>query len=91
MGQGGVLVVVPVPEEDAIPAEEIETHIEQALAEAAAQNIRGQAVTPFLLSRVSTLSEGHSMSANLSLLKNNARVAAEIAQFLYTPKGTVLA
>ena len=91
MGGGGLLVVAPCPEADAIPAEEIEVHIERALAEAAAQNISGQAVTPFLLSRVSQLSEGHSMSANLSLLKNNARVAAEIAQYLYTPKGSRLA
>ncbi|HKJ26583.1 MAG TPA: pseudouridine-5'-phosphate glycosidase [Anaerolineales bacterium] len=91
MGQGGLLVVAPVPEADAIPAEDIEAHIERALAEAAAQNIRGQAVTPFLLSRVSQLSEGASLAANLSLLKHNAEVAAEIAQYLYTPKGSRLA
>jgi len=91
MGQGGLLVVVPVPDEDAIPAEEIEGHIEQALAEAFSQNIRGQAVTPFLLGRVSELSKGSSMKANLSLLKNNARVAAQIAQHLYTPKGILQA
>jgi pseudouridine-5'-phosphate glycosidase len=91
LGLGGLLVVVPLPEEDAIPAEEIEEHIQQALAEAATQKIQNQAVTPFLLSRVSELSKGASLKANLSLLKNNARVASEIAQHLYTPKGTVLA
>lgn len=91
MDQGGLLVVVPIPEEDAIPAAEIEAHIQQALAEASNQNIRGQAVTPFLLSRVSQLSQGSSLKANLSLLKNNARVAAQIAQHLYAPKGKVQA
>ncbi len=88
-GGGGVLVVVPVPEEEAIPAAEVEEHIHQALQEAAEQNIRGQAVTPFLLSRVSALSKGASLTANLSLLKNNAAVAAKIAQHLYKPRGTL--
>lgn len=86
MGGGGLLVTVPLPEQDAIPAKEIEAHIQEALDEAAAQGIRGQAVTPFLLSRVSQLSGGKSLSANLALLLNNARTAAAIAQHLYTPK-----
>lgn len=91
IGGGGVLLVVPVPEKDAIPSEEIEGPIQAALKEATEQNIHGQAVTPFLLSRVSELSHGSSMAANLALLKNNAHVAAQVAQFLYTPKGTQLA
>ena len=86
MGGGGLLVTVPLPEKDAIPAAEIEGHIQEALDEAAAQGIRGQAVTPFLLSRVSQLSGGKSLSANLALLLNNARTAAAIARHLYTPK-----
>jgi pseudouridine-5'-phosphate glycosidase len=86
MGGGGLLVTVPVPTEDAIPASEIESVIQQALSEAGEQGIYGQAVTPFLLSRVSELSGGQSLKANLALLKNNARIAASIAQFLYTPK-----
>lgn len=91
VGGGGVLVVVPVPEADALPRAEIEGPIQQALAEAQEQNIHGQAVTPFLLARVSELSHGSSMQANLALLKNNASVAAEISQYLYTPGGTILA
>ena len=87
MGGGGLLVGVPVPEADAIPAKEVEVEIEQALAEAAEQKIHGQAVTPFLLSRVSELSGGKSLKANLALLKNNAKTAAAISQYLYTPKG----
>jgi len=81
-----ILLVVPPPEEDALPADHIESIIQQALNEAEKQNIRGQAVTPFLLSRVSQLSGGESLKANLSLLKNNARVAAQVAQHLYSPK-----
>jgi pseudouridine-5'-phosphate glycosidase len=91
MGGGGLLIAVPVPAEDAIPAPQVEEHIIQALEEAAAQGVRGQAVTPFLLSRVSQLSQGKSLKANLTLLKNNARTAAAIAQHLYTPKGQLKA
>ena len=87
MGGGGLLVTVPLPEEDAIPAAEVEVEIQQALAEAVEQGIRGQAVTPFLLSRVSELSGGKSLKANLALLKNNAKTAAAIAQYLYVEKG----
>lgn len=77
--ESAVLVVNPPPEEAALPAEAVQAEIEQALAEAAALKIRGQAVTPFLLGRVSELSGGASLRANLALLLNNARVAALIA------------
>jgi len=86
-GKRGLLVAAPPPSDSALPAAEIEGHIEQALAEAREQGIRGQAVTPFLLARVSELSGGASLEANLALLKNNARVAAQIAQFVYTARG----
>jgi pseudouridine-5'-phosphate glycosidase len=87
MGGGGLLVTVPVPAEEAIPAAVVEIEIQQALAEAAEQKISGQAVTPFLLNRVNELSSGKSLKANLALLKNNAKTAAAIAQYLYSPKG----
>ncbi len=74
-----VLVGNPPPEKSALPAAQIEAHIQQALDEAQTQNIRGQAVTPFLLGRVSELSGGNSLKANLALLKNNARLAGQIA------------
>jgi pseudouridine-5'-phosphate glycosidase len=77
-----VLVTVPPPAGSAIPADEVNQAIEQALDEAQAANIRGQRVTPFLLQRVSELSKGKSLQANLALLKNNATVAAQIAQHL---------
>jgi pseudouridine-5'-phosphate glycosidase len=76
----GLLVCVPCPAEAAQPTAEMEKAIASALREAEAQNVRGKAVTPFLLSRVSALTGGESKTANLALLENNARVAAEIAK-----------
>ena len=77
--QSAVLVTVPVPVEAALPANEVQGAIDRALDEAHAQHITGQAVTPFLLRRVSELTGGASLKANLALLLNNARVAAQIA------------
>jgi len=74
-----ILVTVPPPKESALPDDLIEKIIDQAVAEAESQNIRGQAITPFLLKRVNELSSGDSMRTNLSLLRNNVRIAAEIA------------
>lgn len=76
---GGLLVTVPVPAADEIPAPEIEPFIEQAVAEAGAKGLRSAEVTPFLLTRIAELTGERSLRANLALLKNNARVAAEIA------------
>jgi len=76
---GGLLVTVPVPVDDEIPAAEIEPSISQAVAEAEMQGLRSAEVTPFLLTRIAQLSGERSLRANLALLKNNARVAAEIA------------
>jgi pseudouridine-5'-phosphate glycosidase len=76
---GGALVCAPCPAEAARPRAEMEAAIEQALREAHAAGVRGQAVTPYLLERVAALTGGHSLEANLRLLENNAQVAAEIA------------
>ena len=76
---GGLLVTVPVPVDDEIPAAEIEPTILQAVAEAEMQGLRSAEVTPFLLTRIAQLSGERSLRANLAFLKNNARVAAEIA------------
>lgn len=75
----GVLVVVPVPAEFEIPRQEIEPYIERALAEAEAQGVAGNALTPFLLARLAEITEGRSVRTNVALLKNNVAVAAEIA------------
>ncbi len=79
----GSLVAVPVPEVDEWPAKAAQIVIDQALADAEAQGISGKAVTPFLLERVSDLSGARSKRANIALLLNNARVAAQIAQALF--------
>jgi pseudouridine-5'-phosphate glycosidase len=81
---GGMLVAVPVPVEDEIPAAEIEPVIARALDEADEQGLRSAEVTPFLLSRIAELSGARSLDANLALLKNNARVAAEIAVAIHS-------
>jgi pseudouridine-5'-phosphate glycosidase len=80
--QSAVLVANPVPIEAAIPSSEMEPFIEQANKEAHEKGIHGQGVTPFLLSRIAELTKGRSMGANLSLLLNNARLAAKIAKVL---------
>jgi pseudouridine-5'-phosphate glycosidase len=77
-----ILVTVPPPVEAALPREAVEGAIATALQEVQAQGLRGQAVSPYLLSRVSELTKGQSMKANLALLLNNARVAAQISKVL---------
>ena len=77
--QSAVLVTNPVPATDAIPAAEMNPIIEAASKEAQQKKIHGQKLTPFLLERISSLTKARSMRANLSLLLNNARVAAQIA------------
>jgi pseudouridine-5'-phosphate glycosidase len=83
---GGLLVTVPIPVEEEIPATEIEPFILQAVAEAEQQGLRSAQVTPYLLSRLVALSGERSLHANLALLKNNAAVAAQIAVALNTKK-----
>ena len=75
-----LLVVQPPPTEEALPRHQVEQAIRQALGEAYQQGVRGAAVTPFLLDRVAELSGGDSLRANLALLRNNARLGAEIAR-----------
>jgi pseudouridine-5'-phosphate glycosidase len=77
--RGGVLVTVPVPFEEAMPADAVELAIQSALAQAEREGVRGQAVTPYLLARIVQLTGGDSLQANVALLRNNAAVAAEIA------------
>lgn len=76
---GGVLIANPIPHADAWEPEAIEAFISQALADADAQGVAGKATTPFLLKRIFELTDGRSLVSNIALVKNNARVAAEIA------------
>jgi pseudouridine-5'-phosphate glycosidase len=76
---GGQLIANPVPADTQIPAKEIEPIILNALNEAKVFGISGKAVTPFLLKRIFELTKGKSLTTNISLIKNNAQLAAEIA------------
>lgn len=82
---GGQLVANPIQAGDEIPAETLAPIIAQAQAEAEAQGISGKGVTPFLLQRIFELTDGRSLTSNIALVLNNARLGAEIARELATP------
>lgn len=77
--EGGTIIANPIPEQFALPAAEIEQAIRKALDEAEEKNIGGKEVTPFLLSTLGNITAGRSLSANIELVKNNARVGVQIA------------
>lgn len=79
---GGQLVANPIPQTDEIAADDLAPVIAQAQSEADAQDITGKQVTPFLLGRIFELTDGRSLTANIALVRNNARLAAQIAQAL---------
>ena len=79
--KGSVLISNPVSAEQEVAIEIIETYIQQALAEADKQNIRGKEVTPFLLKYIAEHSRGESLEANIALIHQNASLAARIALF----------
>ncbi|MDQ4123342.1 MAG: pseudouridine-5'-phosphate glycosidase [Acidobacteriota bacterium] len=81
--ENAVLITAPVPAEFEIPAETIETILQDSVREAGIKKIRGKELTPFLLAEMSRRSGGETLSANLALLENNARIAAQIAVRLY--------
>ncbi|MFZ0545527.1 MAG: pseudouridine-5'-phosphate glycosidase [Candidatus Promineifilaceae bacterium] len=78
--QSGLLVTVPVPERAAFDEESAEAAIAQATREADEAGILGAATTPWLLRRVAELTKGRSQTANIALLRNNGRVAGQIAK-----------
>ncbi len=75
----GMLVANPIPVAHALPADEIGATIEDALAAAEAEGVTGKDVTPFLLGRLNAATEGRALGANIQLVLNNARLAAQIA------------
>ncbi|TYL45801.1 pseudouridine-5'-phosphate glycosidase [Nocardioides sp. BGMRC 2183] len=77
---GGMVVADPIPEADEIPAAEIAEVIDRALAEANERGVRGKEITPFLLGRIVELTDGASLTANIALVRNNARTGAAIAR-----------
>jgi len=76
---GAVLIANPVPAEFEIGTDEMELHIQKALAAAKEKNISGKDVTPFLLKYIADHTKGESLEANIALIKNNAKLGAEIA------------
>jgi pseudouridine-5'-phosphate glycosidase len=80
-----ILVTVPIPDASEIARDELEGILAEALFDAAAKDISGKEITPFLLSEMSQRSDGRTLAANIELLKNNARVATEIAISLARP------
>jgi len=77
-----ILVTVPVPAEHEIDSAEVEALIRSALSEADTRGVTGKQLTPFLLGELAQRSGGKTLAANVALLENNARVAAEIARSL---------
>ena len=76
---GGMLITNPIPEEYAMPAETINAAISQALREADEKQVKGKAITPFLLARVCALTGGESLNSNIQLVLNNVRLASRAA------------
>jgi pseudouridine-5'-phosphate glycosidase len=77
--QQALLVVQRPPAEVALPRDEVERAVADALAAARAAGVHGAAVTPYLLTAVTEFTHGQSLQANLALLEANARLAGEIA------------
>jgi pseudouridylate synthase len=77
--KGGLVIANPIPAEAEIPAAEIAPVVEAAVKKAEAKGVAGKDLTPFLLAEIAGVTEGRSLAANIALVKNNARVAAEIA------------
>jgi len=77
--QTGMLIANPVPRLYEIPREEMDDIIHKALAEAAIKQVRGKAITPFLLSKINQLTGGKSLETNIELIIHNARVASQLA------------
>ena len=80
--QAAILVCVPVPPEEALPDDVARDAVERAVRDADEAEVAGPALTPWLLDRIATLTGGASIRANMALIVNDARVAAEIATLL---------
>ncbi len=76
---GGLLVGVPLDDDEALSYEETQRAIEAALAQIKVKGITGKEVTPFILTAIKNETGGRSLTANIALIKNNARVGGEIA------------
>lgn len=77
---GGVLISNPIPDEYSIDNEYINKYIDQAIADANANNIKGKDTTPFLLKAIADATQNKSLDANIALIYNNAKIGANIAK-----------
>ena len=80
---GGMLITNPIPHQYAMPKDVIDAAINQALAEAKEQGVKGKATTPFLLARVCELTGGESLKSNIKLVLNNVVLGAQIAAAMH--------
>ncbi|MGN3817646.1 pseudouridine-5'-phosphate glycosidase [Mycoplasmopsis bovis] len=76
---GGIVLANPIPEQYGLEYDYILDNINKAVKQANDEGISGKKTTPYLLSRVLDLTEGKSLEANIQLVYNNAKIAAEIA------------
>jgi pseudouridine-5'-phosphate glycosidase len=81
--KNAILVTVPIPKGSELPAAELESILDQALAEGDSKRVTGKEITPFLLAKMSEMSDGKTLAANIALLENNARIAADIAKTIH--------
>ncbi len=75
----GLVLAVPIPDEDAIDQAAAEREVERVLARAAATGVSGAAITPYLLAELGEATSGRTLRSNVALLRNNARIAATVA------------
>ncbi|HEY3247649.1 MAG TPA: pseudouridine-5'-phosphate glycosidase [bacterium] len=81
LGQtGGLLIANPIPAHAALDRAQVVEAVERAQREAAPAGATGADLTPFLLARLSAITEGASLGANVALLRSNTRLAARVAQ-----------
>ena len=76
---GGIVIAAPVPENDALTSNEIDTVIDAAITEMNSLGITGNETTPFLLAKIAEVTKGRSLTANIALVLNNAKLAAQVA------------
>ena len=78
--KGSVLIANPIPSEYEVPVYEMEQYIQQALKSATERGVKGKDITPFILQFIAQVTSGESLAANIALIKNNAKLGAEIAK-----------
>ncbi|HEY5122923.1 MAG TPA: pseudouridine-5'-phosphate glycosidase [Ignavibacteria bacterium] len=79
---GGIIIANPIPEKYSVDKKLIDTAIDKALKSAEKKGVKGKDVTPFLLSEIKNITKGESLDANIKLVLNNAKLAAEISRYL---------